>query len=47
MAGSLNIDEIDVLDLYQGIDIISIGDDGVIEIFTDDSALIYDPESIV
>lgn len=47
MATRRYIDEIDVLEIYKGVDIVSIGDDGVIEIFTDDSALIYDPESIV
>lgn len=30
-----NIDEIDVLELYAGKEIYSIGDDGIMEIFTD------------
>jgi hypothetical protein len=41
------IDEIDVLELYAGVSIMSVEDDGTIAVFDDDECFEYDPGEII
>jgi len=47
MAARQYIDEIDVLEIYKGVDIVSIGDDGDIEVFSDNEVRQYDSSEII
>lgn len=41
------IDEIDVLELYEGISIVSVEDDGTLAIFDDEGCTEIDPREII